>query len=255
MIKKKIDSVIDKLGDKSIKVEDVPVVQCSDVSRQPKNDVEISHQLQNKSSSFAAGPKMKAARKRAANTILAAVNNKSSRNSLPENLQELHPKEEKKSCDKCKLVDDCRRILKKKCKSLEEENYMIKEEHMKIRSKYNALKAKYKSLKRKVKSEGIESDFIKIGNSTLVEKHKLNMCRLSCVSKSVSDLLDVVFGREILANSSMKGTRGASKPPLPENELNDVMSFTCEKFSVDVGTVRAAVRQKLNVAHKSRATQ
>ncbi|GBN45401.1 hypothetical protein AVEN_185235-1 [Araneus ventricosus] len=133
---------------------------------------------------------------------------------------------------------------------------MIKEESMKIRSKYSALKAKYKSLKRKVKSEeGIESDFIKIGNSTLVEKHKLNMCRLSCVSKFVSDLLDVVFGREILANSSMKGIKGASKPPLPENKLNDVMSYTCEKFSVGVDTVRAAVRQKLNVAHKSRITQ
>ncbi|GBN67028.1 hypothetical protein AVEN_3552-1 [Araneus ventricosus] len=112
MIKKKIDSVIDQLGVKSIKVEDVPVIQCSDVSRQQKNDVESSHQMQNKSSSFAATQKMKAA-----NTILAAVNNKStmSRNSLPENLQELYPKEEKKqSCDKCKLVDDCRRILKKK---------------------------------------------------------------------------------------------------------------------------------------------
>ncbi|GBN57496.1 hypothetical protein AVEN_130027-1 [Araneus ventricosus] len=114
---------------------------------------------------------------------------------------------------------------------------------MKIRSKkYGALKAKYKALKRRVKSEeGIESDLIKIGNSTLVEKHKLNMCRLSCVSKFVSDLLDVVFGRDILANSSMKGIKSASKPPLPENKLNNVMSNTCEKFNVDVGTVGAAV--------------
>ncbi|GBM98126.1 hypothetical protein AVEN_229769-1 [Araneus ventricosus] len=179
------------------------------------------------------------------------------RNSLFENLQELHPKEEKKqSCDKCKLMDDCRRILKKKCESLGEENYIIKEESMAIRSKYSALKVKYKFLKRQVKSEeGIESDLTKIGNSTLVEKHKLNMCRLSCVRKFVSDLLDVVFGRDILTNSSMKGIKGASKPPLPENKLNDVMSYTCEKFCVDVGTVRAAVRQKLNICHKSRTIQ
>ncbi|GBN67027.1 hypothetical protein AVEN_3551-1 [Araneus ventricosus] len=114
---------------------------------------------------------------------------------------------------------------------------------MKIRSKkYSAVKGKYKALKRQVKSEeGIEYDLIKNGNSTLVEKHKLNMCRLSYVSKFVSDLLDVVFGRDMLANSSMKGIKGASKPPLPGNKLNDVMSYTCEKFSVDGGTVRATV--------------
>ncbi|GBN25528.1 Acetoacetyl-CoA synthetase [Araneus ventricosus] len=74
---KKIDFVIDKLGVKSVKVEDVPVAQCSDVSRQQNNDVESNHKMQNKSSSFAATQKMKAARKRAGKTILAAVNNKS----------------------------------------------------------------------------------------------------------------------------------------------------------------------------------
>ncbi|GBM53072.1 hypothetical protein AVEN_58791-1 [Araneus ventricosus] len=81
------------------------------------------------------------------------------------------------------------------------------------------------------------------------------MCRLSCVSKFVSDLLDVVFGHDVLANSSMKGIKGSSKPPLEENMLNDVMSYACEKFIVDVGIVRAAVRQKLNVCHESRTTQ
>ncbi|GBN57497.1 hypothetical protein AVEN_130028-1 [Araneus ventricosus] len=60
--RKKIDSVIDQFGVESIKVEDVPVVQCSDVSHQQKNDMESSHQMQNKSSSFAATQKMKAAR-------------------------------------------------------------------------------------------------------------------------------------------------------------------------------------------------
>ncbi|GBN25071.1 hypothetical protein AVEN_77984-1 [Araneus ventricosus] len=84
---------------------------------------------------------------------------------------------------------------------------------------------------------------------------KLNMCRLLCVSKFVSDLLDVVFARDVLANSSMKGIKGSSKPPLAENMLNDVMSYICEKFTVDVGTVRATVRQKLNVCYKSRTTQ
>ncbi|GBM96076.1 hypothetical protein AVEN_111464-1 [Araneus ventricosus] len=55
---------------------------------------------------------------------------------------------------------------------------------MKFKNKYSALKAKYKALKRQVKSErGIESDLIKIGNSTPVEKNKLHICRLSCVSK------------------------------------------------------------------------
>ncbi|GBL89073.1 hypothetical protein AVEN_255211-1 [Araneus ventricosus] len=106
---------------------------------------------------------------------------------------------------------------------------------MKFRNKNSALKAKYKALKRQVKSEGgIDSE---IENSTLVEKNKLNMCRLSCVSKFVSDLLDVVFGRDVLANNSMKGIKGSSKPPLAENILNDVMPYTCEKFTVDVGTL------------------
>ncbi|XP_054717081.1 uncharacterized protein LOC129226495 [Uloborus diversus] len=160
-------------------------------------------------------------------------------------------------CNTCKFANVNNKFLKKQCKSLETENYELNGENAVLRAKLKIRKEKYRNLKSQMKEykrESIalaESNLIKIGNSTFIDKNKLILCRTSDYSKFTGDLLDFVFGRDILSKSCMKGMNGTSKTPLPAESLQDILSFVSSKFNVAVGSVRASIRQKLNICHKA----
>ena len=166
----------------------------------------------------------------------------------------MHEKKRKAGgCERCKFNNDYAKLLKDKCKRLELENYDLNEEKVKLKAKLKVRKEKYRNLKTQLINSGnsVASNLKNIGVSTLTDKEKFNMCRISNVSKYISDLLDIVFGRDVLAKSSIKGVKGSTKLPLPENILNDDLVHISHKFSIDVSVVRSAVRQKLNVCRKA----
>ena len=98
-------------------------------------------------------------------------------------------------CERCKFNNDYAKLLKDKCKRLEQENYDLNEEKVKLEAKLKVRKEKYRNLKTQLINSGnsIASNLIKIGVSTLIDREKFNMCRSSNVSKYTRNLLDIVF--------------------------------------------------------------
>ncbi|KAG8181010.1 hypothetical protein JTE90_024758 [Oedothorax gibbosus] len=120
------------------------------------------------------------------------------------------------------------------------------------RLKYKKIKEKYRQLKQERKVENNpESDLVKIGESILISRHKLALCRLNDYSKYTCDLLDVVFGRENLGNSVVKGIKGSTKNVLDQQKVSDLQGHVSAKFNVNVALVRASIRNKLNSAARA----
>lgn len=93
---------------------------------------------------------------------------------------------------------------------------------------------------------------VKLGDNLLIAPGKLALCRDKDPSKFVGDLLEVYYGRDILANACLKGVKKTNTEVhiLDSKIIEDVVSYTVTKFGVPIGIVRQAIRQKLNTCHK-----
>ncbi|GBM96064.1 hypothetical protein AVEN_111455-1 [Araneus ventricosus] len=101
--------------------------------------------------------------------------------------------------------------------------------------KYRDLKKKYKlSKKNKEKVETENPDLVNIGQHLHIDKRRLALCRVTDFSKYTCDLLDVVFGRENLATSVLRGIKGTSKKVLDPNYVSDILGHVACKFNVNV---------------------
>ena len=123
------------------------------------------------------------------------------------------------------------------------------------KEKASRYKRKSKDVKLSTAEETVSrpslTEMYRLGENTMVLKSKLSMCRTTDFSKYVGDLLDVLFTTETLGTSVIKGIKGAKKSDVLDiNIVNDVQQHVAEKFKVSIQNVRAAIRQKLNVAHK-----
>lgn len=121
-----------------------------------------------------------------------------------------------------------------------------------LESKVAKLKAKYAKLKEKRSATlQIEEDLTSIG-SLRIPTNKLNMCRTSTYTRFIGDLLEVVFGRDVLANSVIKGIKGGSSKTniLDPEKVREIQAYVAAKFNVDPVLVRAAIRRKLNIADR-----
>lgn len=120
--------------------------------------------------------------------------------------------------------------------------------------KYSKLKLKYQEKKRllKEKKEGSSKDKVQIGEGTFVPATKLALCRTPNLSRYTGDLMELVFGRETLGQSVLKGVKkNNAKNILNPECIKDIISHVVTKYSCGVAEVRSAIRQKLNTCHKS----
>lgn len=123
---------------------------------------------------------------------------------------------------------------------------------MHLESKAAKLKVKYAKCKEK-KSSVIqtEENLTSVG-SLRIPTNKLNMCCTSGYARFVGDLLEVVFGCDVLRNSVKKGIKGGSTKTnvLDPEKAEEIQAYVSAKFNVDQALVRAAIRRKLNLAGK-----
>lgn len=163
---------------------------------------------------------------------------------------------EQSSCLKCPILDNKITLLLQENVEIDKE-IELKNLNSDLKEKYCGLK-KYKNIKSKCKSsktctstnEGAEVTVI--GPTTFVETYRLSCCRNSDFSKFTGDLLDIIFGPEILGTSVLKGIAGCQKMSiLNPGTISEVQIYVSKKFNVLVPQVRCAIRQKLNVCHKA----
>ncbi|GBM83180.1 hypothetical protein AVEN_43676-1 [Araneus ventricosus] len=105
----------------------------------------------------------------------------------------------------------------------------------------------------KEENKEVQGEMVKFGLKT-IPAAKLALCRTD-YSKYVGDLLDICFGRETLSESVLKCSKSRTSKTnvLDEGTINDIMAHVMEKFQrINIGMVRAAIRQKLNTCHKSK---
>ena len=95
-------------------------------------------------------------------------------------------------------------------------------------------------------------ELTKLGPTLSVDSYKLSCCRINDYSKFTSDLLDIVFGPEVLGISVLKGIAGCQKLSVLHPEtVNEIQMYVAKKFNVSITQVRQSIRQKLNVCHKA----
>lgn len=161
-----------------------------------------------------------------------------------------------RECQNCKEKDEEKEKMNVE---IDEKNKEIQD--MKIQmsarlEKYKQLKLKYKGLKQKLKNVNIEGDkyeneMTRIGPNTIISTYKLSCCRNGNFSKYTADLLDVVFGPEVLATNVLKGIAGCEKPALDATTVKELQVHVANKFEVSTSMVRNAIRQKMNTCQKS----
>ncbi|KAG8183373.1 hypothetical protein JTE90_008275 [Oedothorax gibbosus] len=79
----------------------------------------------------------------------------------------------------------------------------------------------------------------------------LALCQGTDSSKYTGDLMEVVFGSDVLASHVLKGIKGRSKTSvLDPLKVRDIEAHVALKFGVDRRNVRYAMRLKLNYMHK-----
>lgn len=127
-------------------------------------------------------------------------------------------------------------------------NFLIAELQEKVTS-VEQKADKYKELKNKCETTN-DIEYQKLGESTMIPKQKLSLCRITNYSKYVGDVLDVLFSPETLGNSVARVIKGTEKNVLDPRIVSDVQQHVVSKFDVSVQMVRAAIRQKLNVCDK-----
>lgn len=122
-----------------------------------------------------------------------------------------------------------------------------------LENKLSKLKMKYKNCKAKYRSSHsqVAENHTCIGSLT-IPTNKLNMCRTSSYARFVGDLLEVIFGREVLGTSLLKGIKGSSKKTnvLDAEIIKEIQVYVSTKFNVDQALVRAAIRRKLNIVDR-----
>ncbi|GBN47948.1 hypothetical protein AVEN_10322-1 [Araneus ventricosus] len=159
---------------------------------------------------------------------------------------------EVKTCSTCSSLNLELTVLKKQATELAGELQSKTEAVEYYKMKYRDLKKKYKlSKKNKEKVETENPDLVKIGQHLHIDKRRLALCRVTDFSKYTCDLMDVVFGRENLATSVLRGIKGTSKKVLGPNYVSDIQGHVACKFNVNVSLVRATMRNKLNSASKA----
>lgn len=74
-----------------------------------------------------------------------------------------------------------------------------------------------------------EQDVEKFG-CKIIPKNKLTLCRASDYSKYTGDLLELCFGRKVLAESVLKAptNRSAKTNVLDHEVINDILSHVCD---------------------------
>lgn len=158
-------------------------------------------------------------------------------------------------CSECsKLKSKLDSLFEEKAKE-ETFNKYQSERILYLENKVSKLKIKYKNYKEKCKtiaSNQTAENYTVIGSNTSVPTNKLNMCRTSSYSRFVGDLLEIVFGREVLGNSLLKGIKRPSKKTniLDPQIVSDIQVYVSTKFSIDQALVRSAIRRKLNIADR-----
>lgn len=95
-------------------------------------------------------------------------------------------------------------------------------------------------------------DIMRIAEHLSPEKSRLANCRLGNYYKYVCDIMDVVFGNDVLAQSVLRGIKKSTKPVLDPNIVSDIQGHVATKFNVDVALVQATIRNKLNIASKAK---
>ncbi|XP_066554202.1 protein insensitive [Amia ocellicauda] len=94
--------------------------------------------------------------------------------------------------------------------------------------------------------------FLELPGGLKVQKNLYNRISTTDFKKYTSELLVLVFNRETLATHSLQGRKSSNskedfqKPPLPSEELANIIEHIKIKFGVDSSLVRAAIRTKLN---------
>ncbi|XP_071042866.1 uncharacterized protein [Parasteatoda tepidariorum] len=151
-------------------------------------------------------------------------------------------------CSMCESHKTENSVLKTQVRDLAAVLKSHEEALERLQMKYKKLKTKYKQKKeQKTESDEAES-LIKIGGSLRINKHKLAMCRTNDYSKYTCNILDVVFGRECLSKSVIKG---CSKDALNPGYLADIIGHVSFKFGVSLSVVLATLRNKLNSSSKA----
>lgn len=153
------------------------------------------------------------------------------------------------ACFQCSSLSKEVLQFKKRITELEEEAQAKIQKAELYKHKYKEMKKKFKSYKHSQMVQ--DRDFVRIGEHLSLEKSRHANCRVSHYSKYVCDMMDVVFGREALAQSVLRGIKGSSKSVLDPNIISDIQGHVASKFNVNVALVRATMRNKLNTASKA----
>lgn len=168
--------------------------------------------------------------------------------------------QENSSCSKCSMLQSKTDILLKENVSRDKEIEELHKSNNVMKAKYAKLKEKYRNLKRSTNerlqetaaASALPVEHTQLGPTLLVDSYKLSCCRNSDFSKFTGDLLDVVFGPDVLGTSVLKGIAGCQKISILNPEtIQEIQMFVSKKFSVSISQVRNSIRQKLNVCHKA----
>lgn len=155
-------------------------------------------------------------------------------------------------CSSCGTLKNELSVMKKQMTELAAEVQCKTERTEHYKKKYRQIKQKYRQLKEnKAQLNENNPDLVRIGDHLNIDKCKLALCRVTDYSKYTCDLLDVVFGRQNLSNSVIKGFKGSTKKVLDPNYVADIQGHVSCKFNVNVALVRATIRNKLNSASKA----
>lgn len=117
----------------------------------------------------------------------------------------------RQTCSDCaNLKGKIENLLEEKAKEETYKKYQS-ERIVYLENKVSKLKMKYMNCKEKYKNSSLSqiAENQTLIGSISVPTNKLNMCRTSSYSRFVGDLLEVIFGREVLGNNLLKGIKDA----------------------------------------------
>ena len=176
-------------------------------------------------------------------------------NNFFENIREKLKTVHERECDSCADLLNKLKEKKLEIEGLKNDLEQSKNSAENFKNKYRAMKQKYKNKKCELREkQDVSENSIELG-SIKIPVSKLSLCREHDYSKYVGDLLDICFGREVLAESVLKESVNKSLKTniLDPKIINDIIEHVMKKYEkVSVLMVRAAVRQKLNTCHKSK---